>query len=109
MESKSPPDIGIPSIVKAELYFGANKSSKKDEVIQVLDNFLVPFFIVPFDNKASYAYAYIHAQLESQGNLIGPNDLIIAATALSNGSILVTHNIKEFGKLEGLQTEDWTK
>ncbi len=56
MKSKSPSEISIPSIVKAELYYGANKSLNREKVIQALDEFLAPFVIVPFDDKAAYVY-----------------------------------------------------
>jgi tRNA(fMet)-specific endonuclease VapC len=108
MKKKHPSDIAIPSIVKAELYYGAQKSLYREKVIQVLDSFLKPFFILPFDDKASLWYAKIRAELELNGYVIGPNDLIIAACALAHGSILVTHNIKEFQKVSGLHMEDWT-
>jgi tRNA(fMet)-specific endonuclease VapC len=108
MKKKYPSDIVIPSIVKAELYYGAQKNIHKEKVIHVLDSFLKPFFILPFDDKASLWYVKIRADLELQGNVIGPNDLIIASCALAYGSILVTHNIKEFQKVSGLLMEDWT-
>jgi tRNA(fMet)-specific endonuclease VapC len=49
----------------------------------------------------------IRAQLALAGTPIGPNDLLIAAIALANGSTLVTHNTGEFGRVNGLRIEDW--
>jgi tRNA(fMet)-specific endonuclease VapC len=109
IESLSPSDIGIPSIVKAELYYGALKSQKKDKVIPVLEKFLSPFEIVPFDDKEVKTYARIRADLEREGNIIGPNDLIVAAITLSHGATLVTHNTREFNRVENLLVEDWTQ
>ncbi|MBN1696240.1 MAG: type II toxin-antitoxin system VapC family toxin [Spirochaetales bacterium] len=108
MEKKHPSDIAIPAIVKAELYYGAQKSLYREKVIKALDSFLKPFFILPFDDNASLWYAKIRAGLEKKGNIIGPNDLIIASCAMAYGGILVTHNIKEFQKVDGLYLEDWT-
>jgi tRNA(fMet)-specific endonuclease VapC len=62
---------------------------------------------LPFDEAASEAYARIRAQLERGGRPVGPNDLLIAATAVANRLILVTHNTREFGRIEGLDVEDW--
>ncbi|MBN1798843.1 MAG: type II toxin-antitoxin system VapC family toxin [Spirochaetales bacterium] len=108
IKKKSPYEIAIPSIVQAELYYGAEKSLHKEKVMRILEIFLKPFFILPFDDKAAFLYAQIRADLEKRGDIIGPNDLIIAACALACGSILITHNQKEFKKIAGLQIEDWT-
>jgi len=109
IESLSPSDIGIPSIVKAELYYGALKSQKKDKVIPVLEKFLSPFEIVPFGDKEVKTYAQIRADLEREGNIIGPNDLIVAAITFSHGATLVTHNTREFQRVSNLLVEDWTQ
>ncbi len=60
-----------------------------------------------FDDSAADVYGRIRAQLETFGTPIGPNDLMIAATALSGGLILVTHNTSEFSRVPGLLFEDW--
>jgi tRNA(fMet)-specific endonuclease VapC len=77
-------------------------------VLSALDKFLSPFEIVPFGDKEIMAYAKIRAGLEKIGKIIGPNDIIIAATALSHGATLVTHNTKEFERVQDLLVEDWT-
>jgi len=82
---------------------------KKQKVIKALDVFLSPFFILPFDDKAALHYAEIRADLENRAEIIGPNNLIIAACTIANGCILITHNVKEFKKVNGLKVEDWTK
>ena len=109
MKQKSPSDIAVPAIVKAELYYGANRSIKKQKIIRALDVFLSPFSILSFDGKAALHYAEIRADLEKRGEIIGPNDLIIAACAIARGCILITHNVKEFKKVSGLKVEDWTE
>jgi tRNA(fMet)-specific endonuclease VapC len=109
MEKLSPSDIAIPSMVKAELFYGALKSQKKSIVISALDKFLSPFEIIPFSDKEIMTYAKILANLEKDGNVIGPNDLIIAATTLSHEATLITHNTSEFDRVEGLLVEDWTE
>jgi len=108
MKRLSPADISIPAMVKAELYYGALKSNNKDKVFSALDRFLSPFEIIPFGDKEVMIYSQIRADLERRGNIIGPNDLIIAAIAISNDAILVTHNKAEFQRIENLIIEDWT-
>ena len=108
MLSLSPNDIKIPSIVKAELLHGAEKSIKRDENLAKITSFLLPFEIIPFDDESAGYYGRIKASLERAGMLIGPNDLIIAAVALAKNAILVTKNTNEFSRVKGLQLEDWT-
>ena len=100
--------VFIPSIVKAEIEFGAVKSRDYRKTIELYNRFFEAFTIVPFDEKMTADYGRIRADLERRGEVIGPNDLIIAATALSMEATLVTRNIAEFRRVEGLQVEDWT-
>lgn len=108
MSRLRPYQILIPSIVKAELLLGALKSARPDRTRKIVDDFLFPFEIAPLDDSAAEIYARIRHALETSGRLIGPNDLIIAATALAQGATLVTHNTDEFSRVKGLKTEDWT-
>jgi len=107
--SKKPSDIAIPAIVHAELYYGALKSSAKSKVLEALKTFLDPFEIIAFNSSCSLVYAEIRADLEKRGAVIGPNDLIIAATALAYNAVLVTANTKEFLRVKKLVVEDWTE
>jgi tRNA(fMet)-specific endonuclease VapC len=107
MMSHSPADIKIASMVKAELLYGAEKSKKKEENFEKVKKFLLPFEIIPFDDKATVEYSVIRANMERTGIVIGPNDLIIAATVLSHEGILVTNNEKEFRRVPGLTVENW--
>jgi tRNA(fMet)-specific endonuclease VapC len=100
--------IKIPSMVKAELLYGAEKSMKREENLHNIYSFLRPMEIVPFGDSAAAVYADLRASLELEGNVIGPNDLIIAATALAGNGILVTHNTKEYCRIPDLRIEDWT-
>jgi tRNA(fMet)-specific endonuclease VapC len=99
--------IKIPSMVKAELLLGAEKSVRKEKTTQAVYSFLEPFEIISFDEIASEYYASIRANLEIQGQTIGPNDLIIASTVLSPKGILITNNMKEFSRVNGLKLENW--
>lgn len=94
-------------MVKAELWFGAAKSIKRAQVEQSLIVFFGRFRSMPFDDEAARHYGEIRATLETKGRLIGPNDLLIAATALAGDLTLVTHNTAEFSRVPGLRLEDW--
>jgi len=102
-----PEDIKIPAIVKAELLYGAAKSARREENEKHLTRFLEPFEIVPFDDNATARYADIRSQTEAKGAPVGPNDLIIAATVLSQNGVLVTNNIREFQRIQNLMVENW--
>jgi tRNA(fMet)-specific endonuclease VapC len=108
LRSKRPKDIKIPSIVKAELLLGAEKSQRKKENLIVCEKFLEPFEVISFDDDASIVYSKIRAALEKKGTVIGPNDMIIAATVCSRKGILVTNNTREFKHVPHLSCENWT-
>ena len=101
--------IKIPSMVQAELVLGALKSFQPKEASLRVDTFLQPFEIISFGSAEAVVYAHLKADLERKGSLIGPNDLIIAATAMAHHATLVTHNTKEFSRVSGLLVEDWTE
>jgi tRNA(fMet)-specific endonuclease VapC len=107
LESKRSGEIALCSIVKAELLYGVVKSAKPEKNLERLSYFLRGFQSLPFDDNSSEVYAKVRADLERAGTPIGPNDLLIAATAMANQLILVTHNTKEFGRVAGLSFEDW--
>jgi len=100
-------DVSVCSVVKAELYFGAKRSSNPQSERLKLDQFFAPYVSLPFDDRAADLYGDIRAHLVSLGNTIGPNDLLIAAIAHSHNLVLVTHNTQEFSRVPGLQIEDW--
>ena len=105
----APQSIVIPTVVMAEIEFGAQKSHDYQTTIRLYRQFTDAFIKIPFSEKASSVYGLIRNELQSSGNLIGPNDLMIAATVMSEDGILVTHNIKEFTRVNGLRMEDWTE
>jgi len=102
-----PNEIAIPSIVKAELLFGAYKSKNRKSNIEKIEKFLEPFEIVAFDDIMAYTYAEIRHATEKSGESVGPNDLFIAAIVRFHEGTLVTNNEKEFGRIEGLKIENW--
>jgi len=100
-------DLVLCSVVKAELYHGAYKSSQREKNLALLRLFFEQFVSLPFDDRAAEIYGLVRIQLAAAGKLIGPNDLLIAAIAIANDVTLVTHNTREFSRVEGLHIEDW--
>jgi tRNA(fMet)-specific endonuclease VapC len=82
LKTLHPNSIKIASIIKAELLLGVEKSIKKNETLEKLSFFLKPFEVISFDDKAAMCYARIRAERETQGTIISPNNLILAATVL---------------------------
>ena len=107
--NKKPGDILISAITVAELYYGVTKSTKHNQNLVAMEEFLQPFVIAEFNQAASAAYGVLRAQLERKGSVIGSMDMLIAATAISDNCILVTNNEKEFKRIENLTIENWTK
>ena len=102
-----PTQLAVCSVVKSELFFGSLRSQNPVKSRQTQDDFFRDLVSLPFDDAAAEYYARIRADLTNRGLLIGPNDLQIAAIALANNLILVTHNTGEFGRVTGLHSEDW--
>ncbi|MDF1594221.1 MAG: type II toxin-antitoxin system VapC family toxin [Desulfobacterales bacterium] len=99
--------IRLCSVVKAELYFGAMKSSRTTENLELLDALFTKFTSLDFDDDAARIYGQIRSALSLRGTLIGPNDLMIASIAVAHKAILVTHNTREFARVPDLKIEDW--
>ena len=102
-------DMVLPSVVAAELLYGANKSVKKEQSLARMREFIRQFEIIGFNDSAIEIYGEIRAELEKKGTPIGANDYFIAAIAKANGGILVTNNTKEFNRISDLVLEDWTQ
>jgi tRNA(fMet)-specific endonuclease VapC len=93
--------------VKAELFFGAAMSNDPPKTLARQQIFLSRFTSLSFDDAAAETYAEIRADLTRQGQLIGPNDLLIAAICQAHNMTLVTHNLSEFSRVARLKIEDW--
>jgi tRNA(fMet)-specific endonuclease VapC len=106
--AKRPPEqINLCTVVQTELYYGAYKSSKVAHNLAILARFFNQFRVLPFDSQSAIKMGQIRAQLAAKGTPIGPYDCQIAAIALVNHLTLITHNTREFNRVEGLQIEDW--
>ncbi|MEH1766685.1 MAG: type II toxin-antitoxin system VapC family toxin [Nostoc sp.] len=103
----SPQDVAVCSVVKGELLYGAMRSNNPVRTLALQEAFLNNFISLPFDDAAATIFGRIRAELAANGTPIGPYDLQIAAIAMANNLILVTHNVREFSRVNGLQIEDW--
>lgn len=100
-------DIVLCSVVKAELFYGAMKSRNPKQTLQKQRQFVDFFVSLSFNDEAAEIYGQIRADLARKGTPIGPYDLMIAAIAIANDLTLVTHNVREFGRIDELKWEDW--
>ena len=100
-------NLAVCSVVKAELLFGARRSQRVEENLLRYRKFLDPLHSFPFDDDCAEEYSRIRSELSCKGNLIGPNDLLIASIAVAHDATLVTNNTKEFSRVRNLRLEDW--
>jgi tRNA(fMet)-specific endonuclease VapC len=99
-------DIGLCSIVLAELTYGALNSPAPAQNLELVRDFATPFQSLPFDDVAAAEYGQLRLELQRAGTPIGSHDMLIAAIARAHGLIVVTHNQREFGRVPRLPTED---
>ncbi|TAL03970.1 MAG: type II toxin-antitoxin system VapC family toxin [Verrucomicrobia bacterium] len=109
LQSLRPSDVMLCSVVKAKLLHGAEKYGNRERRFGILRELFSPYVSLPFDDDAAAQYGRMRHELEVAGNIIGPNDLMIAAIAVANDHTLVTHNTAEFSRVRGLALEDWQK
>lgn len=100
-------DVCISVISKAELLFGIELSPRREQDGNALRAFLQYAEVVDFSDRAAIFYAKVRADLQKRGTMIGANDLLIAAHALSLGLTLVTNNTREFRRVRDLVVENW--
>lgn len=105
--SLQPKDVCLSSTTVSELRYGVAKSQHQQQNHAALNEFILPFNIVNYDEEAALHYGDIRAQLEKNGKLIGPLDMLIAAHAKSLNVTLVSNNTKEFERVPGLKVNDW--
>jgi tRNA(fMet)-specific endonuclease VapC len=100
-------ELGLCSVVKAELNYGARNSQHVDANLRRLEQFFAPFVSLPFDDAAAARYGELRTSLRRAGTPIGGNDMMIAAIALAADAILVTRNVTEFARVPALRVETW--
>lgn len=109
LAKREPSDILTCSIVRAELLHGAMKYGVPGRRRNIVLTTLAPYRSLPFDDAAAECYARLRHDLELARQIIGPNDLIIAAICITNDITLVTSNTAEFSRVTGLRLEDWNR
>ena len=100
--------IGLSTIVMHELYYGAYKSAKISYNLETLRLFMADFPAVGFEREDALASGEIRAALAAKGTPIGPYEVLIAAQAKTRDLVLITNNVGEFRRVDGLDVEDWT-
>jgi len=99
------------AVTFAELNYGvqASAAAKRKQNQAVLDSLALHLAVLDWPQEAAPHYAEIRADLKRRGAQLGAADLMIAAHARTMGATIVTHNVKDFGRVKGLQVENWTK
>ncbi len=102
--------VMVPSVVAFELWYGVAKSGRPEANALLVEAFLSgPVRLLPFEPEDAQVAGGLRVALEKVGKPIGAYDLLIAAQALRNELTLITANVKEFGRVKGLEWEDWAK
>ena len=109
LEALAPEDLILSPVVLGELEVGVQKSQWPERNRQRLDALCKGLPLVPLDGAVAMAYGGIRSQLERAGRVIGANDLWIAAQAMALDAVMVTDNMREFQRVEGLQVENWLR
>jgi tRNA(fMet)-specific endonuclease VapC len=97
----------ISTVVLMELLYGAERSARTTHHRQEVERLSARLSVLPFDNAAASHAAEIRAMLAGSGQIIGAYDALIAGHARSQGLIVVTGNLREFSRVDGLRSEDW--
>jgi tRNA(fMet)-specific endonuclease VapC len=107
LRGKSIGQVGISAITLSELNFGAAKSSRPEQASAALAEFTLALEVAAFDAELAPVYGSVRASLAKRGRPIGPLDTLIGSHALALDITLVTHNTREFSRIDGLRLEDW--
>jgi len=99
--------ICISTVTYMELVCGVERSAKPEQNLRVLEGFAARLDMLSYDAGAAIHTGQIHAEQAAAGNPIGPYDQMIAGHARSLGLVVVTNNVKEFKRVEGLRVDNW--
>lgn len=108
LADRGPGACAVSVITVAELWFGARRSNSPARSRAVADAFLAPLSLLDFGRDAAERYAALRHALEASGRRIGEADMLIAATALVYDLTVVTHNVRDFARVPGLEVQDWS-
>ena len=108
LKDHAPSELALSAITLAEILYGIEKPPvRKQERRHKIQQIISLLRLYPFDEKAAGEYAVVRSELERSGSAISERDTQIAAVALTHRLIVVTHNGKEFGRIDRLELEDW--
>lgn len=99
--------MAISTVTLSELVYGAEKSAQVNQNLAVVESFAARLEVLPYGQEAAWHFGQIRSELERSGKTIGAYDLMIAAHARSEGLVLVTNNLREFKRVQGLRLENW--
>ncbi|MDJ0719900.1 MAG: type II toxin-antitoxin system VapC family toxin [Prochloraceae cyanobacterium] len=107
LETLSPSDIAVCSVVKAEIFYAGIRTNNPQNTLRMQQEFFDRFLSLPFDDRAARIYSQIRATLMPVGSPIGPYDLQIASIAIAYNLVLVTSNMPEYSRVRELLWENW--
>jgi tRNA(fMet)-specific endonuclease VapC len=99
----------ISTITLGELLYGVEKSARRSQNIEAVEQFTARLEVLPFSAKAAAHFGQIRAELARVGRPCGAYDMLIAAHARSEGLTLVTNNVPEFQRMPGLRLDNWAR
>ena len=97
----------ISTITLGELLYGVEKSARRGENLQAVEEFAARLEVIPFSAKAAAHFGQVRAELTRLGTVCGAYDMLIGAHARSEGLMLVTNNVREFQRIPGLRVDNW--
>lgn len=100
-------DLRIPAMVEGELFYGVEKSERRDENREKVKALLAFLPVCHADDETMEKFGELKAKAEAAGSRVDDADVIIAATAMRHGALLVTGNTRHFSRFDGLEIEDW--
>jgi predicted nucleic acid-binding protein len=100
-------DLRIPAMVEGELFYGVEKSERRDENREKVKSLLAFLPVCHADDETMEKFGELKAKAEAAGRRVDDADVIIAATAMRHGALLVTGNTRHFSRFDGLEIEDW--
>jgi len=101
--------MGISAVTLGELVFGAEHSQQVERNLADIEALAARLEVLPFDESLAYHFEQIRAELNRVGTPIGPYDMMIAGHARACGLTLVTNNVREFERIQGLRIENWVE